>query len=214
MGDFLAGFVGPVALMWIVFGYFQQNHAIEIQARELKAAVDQHQAQVTATSALVDHELRRARIDYYRLVSEASRKIQHCKLLLLGDIESEEKKSLSSSTHRSHLGLAMAEMRRQLHASLNLSGIYARTIETKEILEKALDETSEKQAEFEKEIEYYSNIDFNTLERRFVQIVVHIGKAEAISSRIERYIKVELAVEAEQGGNKGKEKSGRSDSPS
>ena len=207
IGDFLAGFVGPVALMWIVFGYFQQNNAIEIQAKELKAAVDQHQAQVTATSALVDHELRRARIDYYRLVSEASSKIEHCKLLLHGDLESEETKSRSTAMLTPPFGSNMAEigrahhkalveMAKRLRASIGLTESNAKVIETREILEKVLTETSEKQAQFEKEIEDYAKINFDTLEKRFSQIVVHIGKTEAIYDRIKLYMQVERAKKA------------------
>lgn len=52
LGDFLAGSFGPLALAWLVFGYFQQGdelrqgtEALNLQAAELNASVQaQHQA--------------------------------------------------------------------------------------------------------------------------------------------------------------------------
>ena len=48
LGDFLAGAVGPLALIWLVFGYMQQGEelkqgtkALELQTEELKNSVDQ-----------------------------------------------------------------------------------------------------------------------------------------------------------------------------
>jgi hypothetical protein len=47
-GDFLAGTVGPLALIWIVIGYFQQGeelrnsvNTLQLQTKELKNSVDQ-----------------------------------------------------------------------------------------------------------------------------------------------------------------------------
>ncbi|WP_339109214.1 hypothetical protein [Thioclava sp. GXIMD4216] len=40
IGDFLAGTAGTVALIWIVYGYLQQNKALEIQQAELKNSVE------------------------------------------------------------------------------------------------------------------------------------------------------------------------------
>ena len=46
--DFLAGFLSPLAFLWLVFGYFQNNKAINIQAealnlqtQELRASIDE-----------------------------------------------------------------------------------------------------------------------------------------------------------------------------
>lgn len=48
LGDFLAGAFGPLALTWLVFGYFQQGaelkqgtNALLLQAEELKSSVEQ-----------------------------------------------------------------------------------------------------------------------------------------------------------------------------
>lgn len=55
MGDFFAGAVGPLALIWLVFGYKQQGEelklstkALELQAQELKNSVDQQTKMVIA----------------------------------------------------------------------------------------------------------------------------------------------------------------------
>jgi len=60
LGDALTGIVGPLALMWLVLGYFQQGEelrqngkALEMQAEELKNAVEQHAAMATATQEQV-----------------------------------------------------------------------------------------------------------------------------------------------------------------
>lgn len=48
LGDFLAGAFGPLAIWWLVLGYFQQgielrqnSEALRLQAKELKASVEQ-----------------------------------------------------------------------------------------------------------------------------------------------------------------------------
>lgn len=56
LGDFLAGAFGPLALFWLVLGFFQQGHelrnsveALQLQAEELKRSVEQQQAMVGIT---------------------------------------------------------------------------------------------------------------------------------------------------------------------
>ncbi len=55
-GDFLAGAFGPLAIFWLVLGFFQQGHelrhsvqALELQAEELKNSVEQQRAMVSIT---------------------------------------------------------------------------------------------------------------------------------------------------------------------
>ncbi|MEL6684378.1 MAG: hypothetical protein AAFX89_04960 [Pseudomonadota bacterium] len=55
-GDFLAGAFGPLAIFWLVLGFFQQGHelrhsvkALELQAKELKNSVEQQKAMVGIT---------------------------------------------------------------------------------------------------------------------------------------------------------------------
>lgn len=64
LGDFLAGAFGPLALAWLVFGYFQQGdelkqgtQALHMQAKELNASVQQQVQMVEAQKlALENHE--------------------------------------------------------------------------------------------------------------------------------------------------------------
>ena len=58
IGDFLAGFFSPIALMWLVFGYFQQGEelrlnteAIKLQVKELNLSVEQQKELVKVTQA-------------------------------------------------------------------------------------------------------------------------------------------------------------------
>lgn len=55
-GDFLAGFVSPVFIIWLIIGYFQQGEelqqnteALRLQGEELKNSVKEQQALVEAT---------------------------------------------------------------------------------------------------------------------------------------------------------------------
>ncbi|MEP4035737.1 hypothetical protein [Pseudophaeobacter sp.] len=62
-GDFFAGFVGPVALLWIVLSFLLQSKelsasvkALELQAEEMKNSVAQQKKMVQATYATLEHE--------------------------------------------------------------------------------------------------------------------------------------------------------------
>lgn len=57
-GDFLAGLFGPVAIFWLVLGFFQQGKelknsvaALNLQAEELKRSVEQQTSMVEVASA-------------------------------------------------------------------------------------------------------------------------------------------------------------------
>lgn len=65
VGDFLAGVVGPLALLWLILGYFQQGEelrqssmALAQQAEELRRSVEQQRALVDVTRAQVDAQIR------------------------------------------------------------------------------------------------------------------------------------------------------------
>lgn len=45
LGDFLAGVFGPLTILWLILGYFQQGNELSLQAKELRASVDQQQKQ-------------------------------------------------------------------------------------------------------------------------------------------------------------------------
>lgn len=82
LGDFFAGTAGPVALIWLVLGYFQQRNSIQLQTSELKAAVEQYEEQARATQAIALNDLRSARIDFYKIVSETSALVRECEIKL------------------------------------------------------------------------------------------------------------------------------------
>lgn len=64
LGDFVAGALGPLGILWIVLGFWQQGDelrnsvdALQLQGRELRAAVDQQKELVAVTRKQVDADL-------------------------------------------------------------------------------------------------------------------------------------------------------------
>ena len=41
LGDFLAGVFGPVAILWLILGFWQQSHGLQLQGKELQNSVEQ-----------------------------------------------------------------------------------------------------------------------------------------------------------------------------
>ncbi|MBV7571834.1 hypothetical protein KW846_03890 [Pseudomonas sp. PDM32] len=73
LGDFLAGVFGPVSILWLILGFFQQglelrqnNEALNLQAAELKNSVDQQKEMVAVTREQVAAELERIRVERER----------------------------------------------------------------------------------------------------------------------------------------------------
>ena len=67
VGDFLAGAFGPVAILWLVLGFFQQGielrqgtHALLLQAKELQSSVEQQKELVAVSRDQVNAELKAA----------------------------------------------------------------------------------------------------------------------------------------------------------
>ncbi len=63
IGDLLAGAVGPIAIFWLILGFFQQGielrenaRALDLQARELKSTGDEQRALVAAMRAQLQAE--------------------------------------------------------------------------------------------------------------------------------------------------------------
>lgn len=66
-GDLLAGVFAPLALAWLVLGFFQQGQelrasttALQMQAEELRASVEQQQRMVEITQQQLEYERTRA----------------------------------------------------------------------------------------------------------------------------------------------------------
>lgn len=63
VGDLLAGLFGPLAIFWIVLGFFQQGeelrnsvNTLELQAKELALSVEQQRELVEVTRDTLEHE--------------------------------------------------------------------------------------------------------------------------------------------------------------
>lgn len=60
-GDFLAGFSAPLALLWLVIGYFQQGAELRLNTEALKTQQEELRRQVEETKNLVAHTARHAK---------------------------------------------------------------------------------------------------------------------------------------------------------
>ena len=59
-GDFLAGFSAPLALFWLVIGYFQQGEELSLNTKALKAQELELSCQVNETAILARNAERQA----------------------------------------------------------------------------------------------------------------------------------------------------------
>ncbi|MBK3459244.1 hypothetical protein [Pseudomonas haemolytica] len=76
VGDFLAGVFGPLAVLWLVLGFFQQGielrqgtQALNLQAIELQASVEQQKELVAISAVQFDMAKRNAELEHERLAS-------------------------------------------------------------------------------------------------------------------------------------------------
>ncbi|CAI8791684.1 DUF805 domain-containing protein [Pseudomonas jessenii] len=76
VGDFLAGAFGPLAILWLVLGFFQQGielrqgtAALNLQASELKASVDQQKELVGISTDQLNMAKANAELENRRLAS-------------------------------------------------------------------------------------------------------------------------------------------------
>lgn len=60
-GDFLAGFTAPLALIWIVIGYFLQGEELRLNTEALKAQQEELKRQVAETAILAANSDRQAK---------------------------------------------------------------------------------------------------------------------------------------------------------
>ena len=56
LGDFLAGAFGPLAIFWLVLGFFQQGHELRLQVQELALSVEQQKELVGVSRDTLEHE--------------------------------------------------------------------------------------------------------------------------------------------------------------
>ncbi|MFP6783729.1 hypothetical protein C1X72_07485 [Pseudomonas sp. FW306-2-2C-D06B] len=89
LGDFVAGAFGPLALAWLIFGYFQQGdelqqgtEALRIQSDELKNSVEQ-QRQLAAISLQALELEREQRLEHEKRRRHSLRPIFHINDALL-----------------------------------------------------------------------------------------------------------------------------------
>lgn len=78
LGDFLAGAFGPLAILWLVLGYFQQgielrqnSSALHLQAEELKNSVEQQKQLVQASQEQLIAD--RAKMEMQKSIHEEAR---------------------------------------------------------------------------------------------------------------------------------------------
>lgn len=78
LGDFLAGAFGPLAIFWLILGFFQQGielrqntEALRLQARELHNSVEQQRQLVEVSRSQVEAELEVIRFERERAAKAA-----------------------------------------------------------------------------------------------------------------------------------------------
>ena len=78
VGDFLAGVFGPVAILWLILGFFQQGEelrqntkALELQAEELRHSVEQQKSLVEATQEQVKAQAEEIEQQRKKIVADA-----------------------------------------------------------------------------------------------------------------------------------------------
>ena len=77
-GDFLAGIFGPVAIFWLILGFFQQGielrkntEVLKLQAEELKSSVEQQKNLVEVSRQQVESEIEVIRFERARQAAAA-----------------------------------------------------------------------------------------------------------------------------------------------
>jgi hypothetical protein len=75
LGDFLAGVFGPIAILWLILGFFQQGielrqntKVLELQAEELRRSVEQQQLLAKTSREQLETELKALQLDRERHV--------------------------------------------------------------------------------------------------------------------------------------------------
>ena len=93
IGDFLAGALGPLAILWVVLGFFQQSvelarstEAVKLQASELSKSAEQQAKLEKATRESVEQRQNERRLEskraFLKIYSDVSRTLQQLPLEL------------------------------------------------------------------------------------------------------------------------------------
>ena len=70
LGDFLAGVMSPLALFWLVIGYFQQGEELKLNTEALQDQQEELRRQAKAIEEQVEHFQKQAeKEDLYRLIN-------------------------------------------------------------------------------------------------------------------------------------------------
>ena len=174
LGDFLAGAISPLAFLWLIVGYLQQGKAIEIQSRELRAAVEQYRAQARATESLVEHDLRLARIDFYKIVSECSAYLAEC----------EQELGLRKRTRAGLIGYLDINIRiEQMIQSILFFNSGDMEADRSKLMSDFKELQSEQQS-LEASLTETATLDFDAIERRIRRAVRHQGEIQSLKFRI------------------------------
>lgn len=176
LGDFLSGAISPLAFLWLIVGYFQQGKAIEIQSRELRAAVEQYKAQARATESLVEHDLRLARIDFYKIVSECSTHLAEC----------EQELGLRKTTRTSLFGLLSINIGiNEFVREMLMSGPGGTEPDRPKFM-REFRRLQSAQEDLEAALDKIASLDFDAIEQRIRSAVRHQGEIRALKLKIRK----------------------------
>ena len=82
-GDFLAGTTAPLALLWLVIGYFQQGEELHINTKVLEAQQRELQLQVQETANLAKNSERQARAaELLAQISKTEQEREHLQMIM------------------------------------------------------------------------------------------------------------------------------------
>ena len=79
-GDFLAGFVAPLAFLWLILGYLQQGEDLRLQHEELRKQVEETAALVKQTRAQAEAAATMVELEQHHITSTRQKErtqVQH-----------------------------------------------------------------------------------------------------------------------------------------
>ncbi len=123
-GDFLAGTFGPLAIFWLVLGFFQQGAELKNSVETLKLQADELGKSVTQQAQLSESSARMLKLESDRIEQEAKRQAYFAYSDVTRGIEktSKEMRNLTANAHAalSSVGKLNSGHRRQMDAEIDL----------------------------------------------------------------------------------------------